>query len=52
MAILQNRQDEISPPMSDLIIGLYEDWIALDERIDAIASEIEKIRTKKPTASA
>ena len=47
MAILQNRQDEISPPMSDLIIGLYEDWIALDERIDAIASEIEKISDKE-----
>src|SRR4029078_4113946 len=26
MAILQNRQDEISPRMSDLIIGLYDDW--------------------------
>jgi len=47
MAILQNRQDEISPQMSDLIIGLYEDWIALDERIDAIASEIEKISDKE-----
>ena len=47
MAILQNRQDEISPRMSDLIIGLYEDWIALDERIDAIASEIEKISDKE-----
>lgn len=47
MAILQNRQGEISPRMSDLIIGLYEDWIALDERIDAIASEIEKISDKE-----
>jgi transposase len=47
MAILQNRQDEISPRMSDLIIGLYEDWIALDERIDAVASEIEKISDKE-----
>jgi len=47
MAILQNRQGEISPRMSDLIIGLYEDWIALDERIDAVASEIEKISDKE-----
>ena len=29
--------------MGGLIAGLYEDWISLDERIDTIASEIEKI---------
>src|SRR5580658_4458901 len=34
LAILENRQDEISPRMSGLIAGLYDDWIALDERID------------------
>ncbi len=32
-AILENRTDEISPRMSDIIIGLYEDWLWLDERI-------------------
>lgn len=42
-AILKNRQDEISPRMRGLIVGLYEDWIYLDERIETIASEIEKI---------
>jgi transposase len=47
LAILKNRQDEISPRMSGLIAGLYEDWIALDERIDTIASEIEKISEKE-----
>src|SRR3984893_11086486 len=47
MAILSNRQDEISPRMSGLIAGLYEDWISLDERIDTIASEIEKISEKE-----
>src|SRR6476646_11966896 len=47
MAILRNRQDEISPRMSGLIAGLYEDWISLDERIDTIASEIEKISEKE-----
>ncbi|MCK5549656.1 MAG: IS110 family transposase, partial [Hyphomicrobiaceae bacterium] len=41
--ILQNREDEISPRMSDIIIGLYEDWLWLDERIASITSEIEKI---------
>src|ERR1700731_4092502 len=38
LAILKNRQDEISPRMSGLIAGLYEDWISLDERINTIAS--------------
>ena len=47
MAILKNRQDEISPRMSGLIVGLYEDWISLDERIDTITSEIETISEKE-----
>ena len=34
-AILDNRADEISPAMIDIIVGLYEDWLWLDERIDA-----------------
>ena len=42
-AILQNRADEISPRMRDLIIGLYEDWQRLDERIEIITGEIEVI---------
>jgi transposase len=47
LAILKNRQDEISPRMKSLIAGLYEDWIALDERVDSIANEIEKISEKE-----
>jgi transposase len=31
VAILENRQDEISPRMRDLIGGLYEDWLGLDK---------------------
>ena len=46
-AILKNRQDEISPRMRGLIAGLYEDWICLDERIETIAGEIEKIGEKE-----
>ena len=42
-AILKNREDEISPRMSDIIIGLYEDWLWLDERIESTTSEIELI---------
>src|SRR5262245_40187302 len=41
--ILKNREDEISPRMSDLIVGLYEDWLWLDERIETISHEIEEI---------
>ena len=36
-------QDEISPRMSGLIVGLYEDWMWLDERIETLAGEIEQI---------
>lgn len=42
-AILENREDEISPRMHDIIIGLYEDWLWLDERIESTTSEIELI---------
>ncbi len=42
-AILRNREDEISPRMSDIIVGLYEDWLWLDERIDSTTQEIELI---------
>ena len=34
--ILRNCEDEISPRMSELIVGLYEDWLWLDERIETI----------------
>lgn len=42
-AILKNREAEISPRMSDLIVGLYEDWLWLDERIETVTREIEEI---------
>src|SRR5262245_54735479 len=40
--ILKNRADEISARMSQLIVGLYEDWLWLDERIEAITKEIKE----------
>jgi len=43
LEILRNRHDEISPRMHDLIMGLHEDWLRLDERIEAVTREIEKI---------
>ena len=46
-AILRNREDEISPRMSDIIVGLYEDWLWLDERIDSTTREIEVISRRE-----
>ena len=42
-AILENRADEISPRMEAIIVGLYEDWLWLDERIESTSEEIEMI---------
>lgn len=49
-AILENRADELSPRMSDLIVGLYEDWLGLDERIETLTGEIESIPGSVPSA--
>lgn len=46
-AILRNRADEISPRMSDIIVGLYEDWLWLDERIESTTREIETISKRE-----
>jgi len=46
-AILKNREDEISSRMGDLIVGLYEDWLWLDERIETITGEIEVISKRE-----
>jgi transposase len=42
-SILEQRCDEISSRMHDIIIGLYEDWLWLDERIDSITNEIRAL---------
>lgn len=42
-AILENRRDEISPRMRNTLLGLYGDWLWVDERIKTISSEIEEI---------
>jgi transposase len=47
LAILENRQAEISPRMRSLIVGLYEDWIALNERIETLAGEVDQIGEKE-----
>lgn len=41
-AILDRRQDEISPRMRRVLTGLRDDWRWLDERIDQITDEIKE----------
>ena len=48
-AILENRKDEISPRTARLILGLYGDWRGLDERIEAVTSEIEELSRVEAT---
>src|ERR1700680_4156924 len=48
-AILENRKAEISPRMAKLILGLYEDWCCLDERIGTVTGEIEKLSQVEAT---
>lgn len=51
-AILEERRDEISSRMRRILIGLYGDWLWLDERIGVISNEIEEIsRTEKNCAN-
>lgn len=41
--ILDERKDDISPRMRRILIGLYGDWMWMDDRIDAVSKEIEEI---------
>jgi transposase len=41
--ILEERKDEISPRMRAILIGLYGDWLWLDDRIETVSKEIEQI---------
>ncbi len=41
--ILDQRSDELSLRIHDVIVGLWEDWLWLDERIETVTREIEAI---------
>ncbi len=41
--ILEERKEEISPRMRSILIGLYGDWLWLDDRIETVSKEIEQI---------
>jgi transposase len=45
--ILKNRKDEISPRMAGLIVGLHEDWLQLNDRIETITKEIEQLSLRE-----
>ncbi|MEM8804216.1 MAG: IS110 family transposase [Pseudomonadota bacterium] len=46
-AILNNRSDELSLRMRKLILGLQQDWVWLDKRIDMTTSEIKDLSTSE-----
>lgn len=50
-AILENRRDEISTRMRSVLMGLYGDWLWVDERIKAISSEIEEISRSEESSA-
>ena len=41
--VLDERKDEISPRMRSILIGLYGDWMWMDDRIEKVSQEIEEI---------
>jgi transposase len=43
LALLDERQDEISQRMRHIILDLHDDWMRLDTRIEAISEEIAEI---------
>jgi transposase len=43
LPLLGERRDEISPRMRHIILGLHDDWMRLDERIEAVSSDIAEI---------
>ena len=43
LTILEERKDEISPRMLKILLGLYGDWLWMDDRIDAVSKDIEQI---------
>lgn len=48
LTILDTREEEISPRMRTILVGLYEDWLWLDERIETVSAEIAEISTTEP----
>ena len=46
-AILENRREERSPRMRDSLLGLRNDWLWLDEQIEAVSCKIEEISQRK-----
>lgn len=43
LTLLDERRDEISLRMRHIILDLHDDWMRLDQRIDAVSEEIAEI---------
>lgn len=50
LTILDERADEISTRMNAILLGLYEDWLWLDERIESVTTEIAAIAESEPNS--
>ncbi|RED10698.1 IS110 family transposase [Pontivivens insulae] len=48
LTILDEREGEISPRMQTILMGLYEDWLWLDERIETVSKKISEIAVGEP----
>lgn len=47
LTILDELGDKISPRMETILIGLYEDWLWLDECIETVSTEIAQISAQE-----
>lgn len=43
LTIPEERREEISPRLRRILIGLYGDWLWVDDRVDAVPKEIAQI---------
>jgi hypothetical protein len=50
--ILMNREDEISPRVNQLIVGLYEDWPGPYKRVNHVALVMSALRLLIHTVTA
>jgi transposase len=48
LTILDEREAEISLRMQTILVGLYEDWLWLDEPIETVSREIAEIAAAEP----
>jgi transposase len=43
LTLLDERRDEISPRMRNVVLDLHDDWVRLDQRIENVSAELAEI---------